>query len=120
MRILGPLVCSTTLPMTETFASASASVVTSPPSTTSTTGKVCSVPGLPSSFSRATTAPTPTFYCLPPVLTIAYADTGVSCLLDNGWGLVRSSRPRAVRESHNAARSHGGPQYRLRAHPDGG
>src|SRR3979490_706361 len=80
MRILGPLVCSTTLPMTETFASTSASVVISPPSTTSTTGKVCSVPGVPSSFSTSTTSPTPTLECLAPVLAIAYADTGVSCM----------------------------------------
>src|SRR5256714_12689816 len=117
MRILGPLVCSTTLPVTETFDNASASVVTSPPSTYNTAGKVCSVPGSPSSFSTSTTSPTATLYCLPPVLTIAYADTGVSCLLDNGWGLVRSSRCEAVRESHNAARSIGGPPYRLRAIP---
>src|SRR5882757_10026647 len=79
MRILGPLVCSTTLPVTDTLLSASASAVTSAPSTTSSAGKLTSVPGSPSIFSTWTTSPTATLYCFPPVLTIAYIGTEVSC-----------------------------------------
>src|ERR1700742_1620359 len=79
MRILGPLVWLTTLPVTATLPSASASAVTSVPSTTSSAGKLTSVPGSPSSFSTWTTSPTATLYCLPPVLTIAYIGTEVSC-----------------------------------------
>src|SRR2546423_10355026 len=100
MRILGPLVCSTTLPVTETFDNASASVVTSPPSTYNTAGKVCSVPGSPSSFSTSTTSPTATLYCLPPVLTIAYADTEVSCYSTMGGG-SRPARSLAVQGSRH-------------------
>src|ERR1700754_1922137 len=79
MRILGPLVWLTTLPVTDTLPNASASAVTSVPSTTSSAGKLTSVPGSPSSFSTWTTSPTATLYCLPPVLTIAYIGTEVSC-----------------------------------------
>src|SRR5688500_9444440 len=79
MRIFGPLVCSTSLPVTENFARAAASAVTSVPSTTSSVWREISVPGSPSSFSTSTMSPTATLYCLPPVLTIAYIRTEVSC-----------------------------------------
>src|SRR2546421_6519984 len=72
MRILGPLVCSSTSPVTATFSSALASEVTSAPSTTRATGNETFAPGSESSFSTLTTSPTATLYCLPPVLTIAY------------------------------------------------
>src|SRR5262245_31979961 len=72
MRILGPLVCSSTSPVTATLASAAASLVTLAPSTTRATGSVTFEPGSESSFSTLTTSPTATLYCLPPVLTIAY------------------------------------------------
>src|SRR5207248_11376339 len=42
-------------------------------------GKLTSVPGAPSSFSTWTMSPTATLYCFPPVLTIAYIGTEVSC-----------------------------------------
>src|ERR1700682_4701239 len=72
MRILGPLVCSSTSPGTATLASALASLVTVAPSTTRATGSDTDAPGSESSFSTLTTSPTATLYCLPPVLTIAY------------------------------------------------
>src|SRR5918994_7402715 len=74
IRIFGPLVCSTTVAVTEAAASAAASVVTSSPSTRSTAGRLTSAPGFPSIFSTVTTSSTATLYCLPPVLTIAYID----------------------------------------------
>src|SRR2546423_10580500 len=118
MRILGPLVCSTTLPVTETFDNASASVVTSPPSTYNTAGKVCSVPGSPSSFSTSTTSPTATLYCLPPVLTIAYADTEVSCITRQWVGARTIGPPPGRRSWTRAATCSGGrPYYRLRGVP---
>src|SRR5438270_7886134 len=95
MRILGPLVCSTTLPVTDTLLSASASAVTAAPSTTSSAGKLTSAPGSASSFSTATTSPTATLYCFPPVLTIAYIGAGL-LLLDDDWGprtRVRRTNP---------------------------
>src|SRR5689334_11810387 len=79
MRIFGPLVCSTSLPVTENFSRAAASAVTLVPSTTSSAWREISVPGSPSSFSTSTMSPTATLYCLPPVLTIAYIRTEVSC-----------------------------------------
>src|SRR2546430_5346680 len=112
MRIFGPLVWSTTLPVTETLASAAASVVSSVPSTTSSAGKVSSVPGSPSSFSTSTTSPTATLYCLPPVFTIAYIVDATLLLLDGVW----SRRPAA----QNSAHRFGGPRYRLRAARNGG
>src|SRR6478736_7557502 len=72
MRILGPLVCSSTSPVTATFSRSLASVVTVAPSTTRATGSETLEPGSESSFSTLTTSPTATLYCLPPVLTIAY------------------------------------------------
>src|SRR6476661_355537 len=72
MRILGPLVCSSTSPVTATFSRSLASVVTFAPSTTRATGSETFEPGSESSFSTLTTSPTATLYCLPPVLTIAY------------------------------------------------
>src|SRR5690606_39890539 len=97
MRLLGPLVCSTSLPVTATLASASASVVTSEPSTTISAGKLTSEPGSPSSFSTSTTSPTATLYCLPPVLPIAYADTDApGCSMVNGGCVLN----RAVRGRH--------------------
>src|SRR6476646_11112649 len=72
MRILGPLVCSSTSPVTATLARSLASVVTFAPSTTRATGRSTVAPGSTSSFSTFTTAPSATLYCLPPVLTIAY------------------------------------------------
>src|ERR1700754_5237019 len=72
MRILGPLVCSSTSPVTATFARSFASVVTVAPSTTRATGSDTEAPASSSSFSTLTTSPTATLYCLPPVLTIAY------------------------------------------------
>src|SRR4051794_34448086 len=72
MRIFGPLVCSTTVAVTEALASASASVVSLSPSTSSTAGRLISAPGWPSIFSTVSTSSTATLYCLPPVLTIAY------------------------------------------------
>src|SRR4051794_27529557 len=74
MRILGPLVCATTSPVTATLASASRSVVTSSPSTSSRAGRSTLEPGSPTIFSTSTTSPTATLYCLPPVLTMAYID----------------------------------------------
>src|ERR671917_1290900 len=74
MRIFGPLVCSTTLADTVAAASASAAVVTSPPSASSTGTSEISSPTAPSTFSTVTTSSTATLYCLPPVLTIAYMD----------------------------------------------
>src|SRR5690349_18589598 len=72
MRIFGPLVCSTTFADTVADARASAAVVRSSPSTSSTGTSEISSPGAPSSFSTVTTSSTATLYCLPPVLTIAY------------------------------------------------
>src|SRR3979490_2072549 len=72
MRILGPLVCSSTSPVTATFSRSLASVVTFAPSTTRATGSETLEPGSDSSFSTLSTSPTATLYCLPPVLTIAY------------------------------------------------
>src|SRR5262245_42025935 len=72
MRILGPLVCSSTSPVTATFSRSFASEVTFAPSTTRATGSETLAPGSESSFSTLTTSPTATLYCLPPVLTIAY------------------------------------------------
>src|SRR4051794_19144529 len=72
MRILGPLVCSSTSRVTATFSRSLAALVTFAPSTTRATGSETSAPGSPSSFSTLTTSPTATLYCLPPVLTIAY------------------------------------------------
>src|SRR5262245_29846671 len=72
MRILGPLVCSSTSPVTASFSRSLASVVTVAPSTTRATGSETLEPGSESSFSTLTTSPTATLYCLPPVLTIAY------------------------------------------------
>src|SRR5882757_2059236 len=72
MRIFGPLVCSRISPVTATFASSLASVVTLAPSTTSATGSETDAPASSSSFSTFTMSPTATLYCLPPVLTIAY------------------------------------------------
>src|SRR5829696_962998 len=74
MRIFGPLVCATTSPVTATRASASASVVTSSPSTSRSAGRSTRSPGSPTIFSTSTTSPTATLYCLPPVLTMAYID----------------------------------------------
>src|SRR3978361_1639298 len=74
MRIFGPLVCSTTVGGLDGPASASASVVTSSPSTRSRAGKVIFAPGSPLIFSTVSTSSTATLYCLPPVLTIAYID----------------------------------------------
>ncbi|COZ23199.1 Uncharacterised protein [Mycobacterium tuberculosis] len=71
IRILGPLVCPSTSPVTATLASAFASVVTVAPSTTRATGRDTFSPCSDSSFSTLTTSPTATLYCLPPVLTIA-------------------------------------------------
>ena len=99
MRIFGPLVCSTTLAETVAEASASAAVVRSSPSTSSTGTSEISSPGAPSIFSTVTTSSTATLYCLPPVLTIAYMDA----LLQSSGDVVRvpswvawSSRPRAA------------------------
>src|SRR5690349_14522666 len=72
MRILGPLVCSSTSNVTATFSSSLAALVTFAPSTTRATGSETLAPGSPSSFSTLTTSPTATLYCLPPVLTVAY------------------------------------------------
>src|SRR5947208_13287648 len=72
MRILGPLVCSRTSPVTATFSRSLAALVTFAPSTTRATGSETLEPGSESSFSTLTTSPTATLYCLPPVLTIAY------------------------------------------------
>src|SRR3954467_6410765 len=72
MRIFGPLVCSSTSPVTATFSRSLASVVTFAPSTTRATGSETLAPASTSSFSTLTTSPTATLYCLPPVLTIAY------------------------------------------------
>src|SRR5689334_655604 len=72
MRIFGPLVCSSTSPVTATFDRADASEVTLAPSTTRATGSETLAPGSESSFSTLTTSPTASLYCLPPVLTIAY------------------------------------------------
>src|SRR6188508_263197 len=88
MRILGPLVCSTTLAETVADASASAAVVRSSPSTSSTGTSEISSPGAPSIFSTVTTSSTATLYCLPPVLTIAYMDA----LLQSSGDVVRSRR----------------------------
>src|SRR3954447_21784030 len=55
---------------------------------------MCSVPGSPSSFSTSTTSPTATLYCLPPVLTIAYADTEVSCITRQWVGACTIGPPR--------------------------
>src|SRR3954469_22672248 len=98
MRIFGPLVCPTTLPTTDTLASLAASVVTSSPSTTSSAGNESSAPGSPSSFSTSTMSPTATLYCLPPVLTIAYIGTELSCysVLETE-GYARLTRPRTSR-----------------------
>src|SRR5262249_58274645 len=72
IRILGPLVCSSTSPVTAILPNALASVVTVAPSTTRATGSDTCAPASDSSFSTLTTSPTATLYCLPPVLTIAY------------------------------------------------
>src|SRR5690606_14598683 len=62
-----------------------------------TAGKLNSLPGSPSSFSTSTTSPTATLYCLPPVLTIAYADTDApGCSMVNGACVLN----RAVRGRH--------------------
>src|SRR5258705_128442 len=60
MRILGPLVCSSTSPVTATFSRSLASVVTFAPSTTRATGSETLEPGSESSFSTLTTSPTAT------------------------------------------------------------
>src|SRR5882757_6061204 len=119
MRILGPLVCSTTLPVTDTLLSASASAVTAAPSTTSSAGKLTSVPGSPSSFSTWTTSPTATLYCFPPVLTIAYIGTEVSCY-STMTGATRApltdestDSDRGAGLSHDRAHRDGGPLTRL-------
>src|ERR1041384_4074667 len=119
MRIFGPLVCSTSLPVTENFARAAASAVTSVPSTTSSAWREISVPGSPSSFSTSTMSPTATLYCLPPVLTIAYIRTEVSC-----YSMVTGHAPNRLRETSRGGTrqdpSDGGPQTRLRewVHPE--
>src|SRR5215204_3259035 len=90
MRIFGPLVCATTSPVTATRASASASVVTSSPSTSRSAGSSTLAPGSPAIFSTSTTSPTATLYCFPPVLTMAYIDARLrfvaGCVLGTqGW-----------------------------------
>src|SRR5919112_2777906 len=85
MRIFGPLVCSTTVADTVAEASASAAVVRSSPSASSSGTSEISSPGAPSTFSTVTTSSTATLYCLPPVLTIAYMDA----LLQSSGDVVR-------------------------------
>src|SRR5689334_14863571 len=85
MRIFGPLVCSTTVADTVADARASAALVRSSPSTSSTGTSEISSPGLPTIFSTVTTSSTATLYCLPPVLTIAYMDA----LLQSSGDVVR-------------------------------
>src|SRR5207253_2351354 len=110
----------TTLAVTETLPRASASAMTSLPSTTSSAGKLTSAPGPPSSFSTWTMSPTATLYCLPPVLTIAYIGTEVSCYST----LTGHARPKHTANStgiqtsldwRTTGPSGWGPNKRLRA-----
>src|ERR1700741_3671990 len=115
MRILGPLVCSTTSPSTDTLASLAASVVTSSPSTTSSAGNESSTPGSPPSFSTSTMSPTATLYCLPPVLTIAYIGTELSC-----YSVLETEGCACGQRRARVGPPKGGPTYRLRARLIGG
>src|SRR5689334_11047721 len=90
MRIFGPLVCSTTVAATVAAARASAAVVRSSPSTSSTGTSEISSPGSPTIFSTVSTSSTATLYCLPPVLTIAYIDA----LLQSSGDVVRGPEGR--------------------------
>src|SRR5581483_10185478 len=99
MRILGPLTCSSTSPVTATFDSLAASVVTSEPSTTSATGRDTFAPGSASSFSTFTMSPVATLYCLPPVLTIAYVILLLAGTRHRGaqvWGFVAATASRQL------------------------
>src|ERR1700741_3974776 len=115
MRILGPLVCSTTSPSTDTLASLAASVVTSSPSTTSSAGNESSAPGSPSSFSTSTMSPTATLYCLPPVLTIAYIGTELSC-----YSVLETEGCACGQRRARVGPPKGGPTYRVRGRLIGG
>src|ERR1041384_2172475 len=118
MRIFGPFVWPTTLPSTDTLASLARSVVTSAAATRSA-GNESSAPGSPASFSTSTMSPTATLYCLPPVLTIAYIGTELSC-----YSMVTGHAPNRLRETSRGGTrqdpSDGGPQTRLRewVHPE--
>src|SRR3712207_4062078 len=105
MRILGPLVCSTTVADTVADARASAALVRSSPSTSSTGTSETSSPGAPSSFSTVTTSSTATLYCLPPVLTIAYMDA----LLQSSGDVVRGpgGRPGITASGRSSERGAG-------------
>src|SRR3954454_19754633 len=78
MSIFGPLVAATTSTVTVALASADLSVVTSAPSTSSSTGSSTDSPGSAWTRSISRTSPTETFSWRPPARTIAYTigDTG--------------------------------------------
>src|SRR5439155_14320121 len=95
IRILGPLVCATTSPVTATLARLAASVTRSVPSTTRTADSETASPGAPASFSTSITSPWATLYCLPPVLTIAYIGRG---LLSCCWRMDGGASDQDVRQ----------------------
>src|SRR5689334_11205144 len=97
MRILGPLVCSSTSAVTATFSRSLAAVVTFAPSTTSATGSETESPASSSSFSTLTMSPTATLYCLPPVLTIAYVGFLAAIVLVHPLLRLRARATRGLR-----------------------
>src|SRR6478752_7067222 len=94
MVILGPLAGLTTSAVTVTLASLAASLVTVPPSTTSSGVRSMLSPGAPATLSISRTSPTDTFSWRPPARTIAYTGHSLSMVSETAHTLEpsRSSR----------------------------
>src|SRR6476469_1619836 len=94
MVILGPLAALTTSAVTLTLASLAASLVTVPPSTTSSGVRSMLSPGAPATLSISRTSPTDTFSWRPPARTIAYTGHSLSMVSETAHTLEpsRSSR----------------------------
>src|SRR5687767_4922422 len=105
MMILGPLVWPRTSAVTETLASALASVVTESPSTSSTAGSESFSPSPWVTLSISTTSPTATFCCVPPLRTIAYTTGSSLGTTERGR---RTSRRRSILRSLALVGQNGG------------
>src|SRR5215213_4111630 len=91
MRIFGPLPWPTISPVTVTFASAAASLVTVSPSTSRMAGRATESPSAPARRLIVNVSPTATLCWLPPAFTTAYT-TDSSLLFVSGSVFRRADR----------------------------
>src|SRR5215213_11805651 len=84
MRIFGPLPWPTISPVTVTFASAAASLVTVSPSTSRIAGRATVSPAAPASRLILNVSPTATLCWLPPAFTTAYTtDSSIASFMSS-------------------------------------